>query len=242
MKNVERLPDCYRKGPESTNYKLLEINSGAVSELKTDIRAVVDALDLNLAGGRTLDLYGDMLEQRRGVLDDEQYRYMLLSRIGRNIVQGDYASIMAALVLMFNGRQGDITLDDMDLYEEERPCVVKLTKFPVSVLINAGFTSSQAVRMIEMLLPICVTLAADNFEGTFEFAELEDEYNESAGFADPGQTFGGYFGLLLGEDYEGSFEYARLDGEYDASSGFADENRTIGGYLGSLVDIGALPV
>lgn len=242
MKNADRLPDCYRKDPESNNYKLLEINSLAVSELKADIGAVADVLDLNRAGGKTLDLYGDMLQQRRGLLDDEQYRYMLLSRIGRNVVQGDYASIMNALVLMFNGRQGDITLDDLDLYEEECPCVVKLTKFPMSVLMNAGFTSGQAVQMIEMLLPVCVTLAADNFEGTFEFSDTVEEYDEAAGFADSAQSFGGYFGLLLGEDYEGSFAFARLDNEYDASAGFADENRTIGGFLGSLIDIGALPI
>nr|WP_279288712.1 DUF2612 domain-containing protein [Hungatella hominis] len=141
-----------------------------------------------------------MLEQRRGLLTDEQYRYMLLTRIGRNVVQGDYQSIMNALVLMFGSRQGDITLDDLELEEEDCPCVVKLTKFPISVLVNAGFSSRQAVQMIETLLPICITLDADNFEGTFEFAKLDQEYDETAGFADLKQTIGGYFGLLLGED------------------------------------------
>ena len=200
MKNVERLPDCYRKDQDSNNYKLLKLNSLAVEELKADIKAVKNVLDLNLAAGKSLDLYGDMLGQRRGLLNDEQYRYMLFARIGRNIVQGDYQSIMNTLVLMFGSQQGDITLDDLDLEEEETPCVVKLSKFPISVLMNAGFSSRQAVTMIEMLLPVCVTLSADNFEGTFEFSELEQEYDESSGFADITQSIGGYLGLLLGDD------------------------------------------
>lgn len=200
MKPIERLPDCYRKDSQSNNYKLLGLNHLSVRELRQDIQAVMDALDLNIASGRTLDLYGDMLQQRRGLLNDEQYRYMLLSKIGRNTVQGDYKSIMDTLVLMFGSQMGDITLDDLELEEEERPCVVKLTKFPVFVLVNAGFSSRQAVAMIESLLPICVTLSADNFEGTFEFADDVDVYDERAGFGDVEQTIGGYLGLYLGDD------------------------------------------
>ncbi|PNV62204.1 hypothetical protein C0033_08805 [Clostridium sp. chh4-2] len=200
MKPVERLPDCYRKDTDSNNYKILELGKVEADELRSDIQAVLSALDLNQATGKTLDLYGDMLGQRRGLLNDEQYRYMLFARIGRNVVQGDYNSILNTLVLMFNSQKGDISLDDLDIAEEERPCVVKLTKFPIFVLVNAGFSSRQAVTMIESLLPICVTLAADNFEGTFEFAELDGEYDADAGFADVAQTIGGYLGLLLGED------------------------------------------
>lgn len=200
MKPVGRLPDCYRKDTDSNNYKLLELGAAAARGLREDIAQVRDMLDLNQVTGRTLDLYGDMLGQRRGLLNDEQYRYMLFARIGRNVVQGDYDSILNTLVLMFNSQKGDITLDDLDIAEEERPCVVKLTKFPIFVLVNAGFSSRQAVSMIESLLPICVTLAADNFEGTFEFAELDGEYDADEGFADVAQTIGGYLGLLLGED------------------------------------------
>ena len=78
--------------------------------------------------------------------------------------------------------------------------MVKLTKFPVYVLINAGFSSRQAVATIESLLPICVTLSADNFEGTFEFSDAADEYDELTGFGDVDQTIGGYLGLYLGDD------------------------------------------
>lgn len=200
MRNTDRLPDCYRKDAGSNNDKLLDLNSLAIRELKSDIQEVLDSLDLNHASGRTLDLYGEMLRQRRGLLDDAQYRYMLLCRIGRYTSQGDYASIMRALVMMFGSQMGDITLDDLELLEEERPCVVRLTKFPVQVLVDAGFSSRQAVAMIESLLPVCVTLSADNFEGTFEFAELDGELGEQSGFSDEEGKVGGYLGLYLGDD------------------------------------------
>ena len=107
---------------------------------------------------------------------------------------------MDVVVQMFNTEHGNITLDDFELKETDSPCKVRLTKFPLFVLVNAGFSSKQAVQMIESLLPICVTLDADNFEGTFEFAELDNELDNEKGFGNIEQTIGGYLGLLLGED------------------------------------------
>ena len=78
--------------------------------------------------------------------------------------------------------------------------MVRLVKLPLSVLVDAGFSSRQVVGMIESLLPVGVSLYADNFEGTFEFAESGGEYDENVGFADIAQTVGGYLGLLLGDD------------------------------------------
>lgn len=200
MNPVERLPDCYRKDPDSNNYKLLELGRRGTEKLREDIRMVLATLDLNEATGKTLDFYGNMLQQRRGQLNDEQYRYMLLARIGRNIVQGDYNSIMSTAVLMLSSHPGAITMNDFELEEGERPCEVRLTKFPVQVLLNAGFSSRQAVAMIESLLPLCVTLSADNFDGTFEFADTDKVYDAASGFGDIAQTIGGYLGLYLGDD------------------------------------------
>lgn len=200
MISVEHLPDCYRKDPDSNNYKLLELGRQGMETLREDIGTVMAALDINQASGKTLDLYGDMLQQRRGQLNDEQYRYMLLARIGRNTVQGDYNSIMTTAVLMLSSHPGAITMNDFELEEGERPCEVRLTKFPVQVLLNAGFSSRQAVAMIESLLPLCVTLSADNFDGTFEFADTDRNYDAAAGFGDIAQTVGGYLGLYLGDD------------------------------------------
>lgn len=200
MNNIQKLPDSYNKKPNSNNAKLLQLQELAMADVRKELQDIEDCLDLNQAYGKTLDLYGEMEEQKRGLLNDEQYRYMILLKIGIDNIQGDYNNIMRVIVQIFNCKNGQIKLDDIEVTETSRSCVVKLTKFPVQVLIDAGFSSKQAVQMIEKLLPIGVSLAADNFDGTFAFAETEQEYDETAGFANETQTIGGYFGLLLGED------------------------------------------
>ena len=195
MSNVKKLPDSYAKHASSNNYKLLNLNEQAITDAKADAAALFDVLDLQNATGHTLDLYGDMVGQKRGVLNDTQYRFMILTRVGINVAQGNYATVIKSLRLIFGCEDNEIVLRDSD-----SPCKVKLEAFPLEVLVKAGFTSMQAVAMIESLLPVGVTLDTANFEGTFEFAETEDVYDEAAGFADVEQTMGGYFGMLQGDD------------------------------------------
>ena len=195
MNNVNKLPDSYAKGTESNNYKLLSINEQAIADAKKDAQAVFNMVDLQQATGRTLDMYGDMVGKKRGALNDTQYRFMILTRIGINVVQGDYKTVVESVKNMFGCEASDIVLRD-----SEKPCRVEVETFPLEILVNAGFSSLQAIAMIESLLPVGVTVDDANFEGTFEFAETEDEYDKAAGFADYEQTMGGYFGLLQGDD------------------------------------------
>ena len=197
MSNVERLPDSYAKGKESNNYKLLNINEQAIADVKADVQAVFDVLDIQKATGRTLDLYGDMLGQKRGALNDAQYRIMIFTRMGINAVQGNYETVINSAQQIFECEAKDIVLRD-----GETPCSVFIEKMPLKVLIDAGFTSTQAIEILGTLMPIGVTISGNSFDGTFEFADGADEYDEQAGFADIAQTIGGYFGLLLGEDEE----------------------------------------
>lgn len=194
MSNVNKLPDSYAKG-NSNNYNLLYLNELAIADVKADIQAVMDALDLQRATGRTLDLYGETVGQQRGVLNDEQYKIMILTRLGMNVAQGNYKTIIDMLTQIFNCEPNEIVLKD-----GAKPCTVELDTFPLEVILSAGFSSSQAVEIIESLLPVGVHVDNANFEGTFEFAETADVYDETAGFADVEQTIGGYFGLLVGDD------------------------------------------
>lgn len=190
MNNASKLPDSYSKHRESNNYKLLNINEQAIEVLKTDTDAVLNVLDIMQATGKTLELYGEMVGQKRGELTDLQYKYMIMTRIGINITDGTYSSFLNIACRILECDPSEIVIDDA-----EEPCSISLTKFPLIVLINAGFTGAQAVAMIEMLLPVGVSIGSSNFEGTFEFAESYGEYDESAGFGDINQTIGGYFGL-----------------------------------------------
>ena len=179
----------------SNNYRFLNINEQAIEDVKADAQAIFDALDIQKASGRTLDLYGDMVGQKRGALNDAQYRIMILTRIGMNVAQGNYSTVIESAKRIFECDASDIILKD-----GAEPCVVTIEKFPLDVLINAGFSSTQAVELLEMLLPIGVRIDNANFSGTFEFADTADVYDEAAGFGNVEQTIGGYLGLLMGDD------------------------------------------
>lgn len=198
MSNVNKLPDSYAKDRESNNYKLLNLNEQAVAVAKTDAQAIFDALDVQKATGHTLDLYGEMVGQQRGALNDVQYRLMILTRVGINVVQGNYATTINMLKRIFNCEPSEIFIRD-----GVKPCTIEVVSFPLGALTEAGFTSRQAVEMIESLMPVGVTVDGANFDGTFEFAETADEYDEAAGFANMEQTIGGYLGLLLDDEGEG---------------------------------------
>lgn len=199
---VRNLPDAFCKEPGCNNEKLLRLNAEIISQIRQDIQAVDDANDLDKASGKTLDLYGEVLNQPRGQMNDIQYRYLLYTKIGANSVSGDYFSTMRCLMQLFRVDPDDPEYADFMIVEDDLPGVVRLEKMPLHVLAGAGFTSKQAVQMIEKLLPVGVKVFADEFEGTLEFAETHTEYDEKAGFADNDQTLGGWFGLLFGEDGE----------------------------------------
>lgn len=196
MSNVNKLPDSYAKAG-SNNYKLLNLNEQAIADVKADLQAIFDALDLQKATGHTLDLYGEMVGQQRGILNDIQYRIMILTRVGINTVQGDYPTVIGTIAQIFNCAKKDVVLRDA-----EKPCTVELVTFPLAVLLDAGFTSRNAIELIESLLPIGVTIDSATFDGTFEFAETADEYDETAGFANLEQTIGGSLGLYLDGEEE----------------------------------------
>ena len=191
MNNARKLPDSYAKDSSSNNHKLLNLNEQAITALKKDMDDVLNVLDLSQATGATLDLYGDMVGQQRGELTDDQYRYMILTRSGINNSQGSYDSVIALLCRIFECEPSAISLDD-----GKDACTVELTKFPLSVLVNVGFSGQQAIDMIRLLLPSGVTIDSANFEGTFEFADTYGEYDETAGFGNIEQTIGGHLGTI----------------------------------------------
>ena len=191
--NVDYLPDAYRKDKTSNNYKLLRLNELLRDDFKTDMQAVLESSDLSKATGKTLDLYGETVNQKRGVLNDEQYRIIILLKISQTLCRGDYTSVMELLINMFKCTANDIIIKDVG------NCMVEITKLPMNVLVNAGFSGSQATQLIENLLPVGVAISSANFEGTFEFGSSATDYEESKGFGNVEQTIGGYLGLSLGD-------------------------------------------
>lgn len=188
---VKNLPDAYNKGHESNNAKILEIEKRAVDRLREAVSAIYDSLDIDNAYGKTLDLYGDMIGQDRGIATDEQYRILIKNRMIRNYSDADYNSIVNAICATFNAKPSDIILTELD-----EPCKIMLEGLPIAQINAANIDIGTAVQIIVGMLPAGVFMEAVTLSGTFEFSGTDLEYNEEAGFADEAQTIGGYLGLV----------------------------------------------
>ena len=187
--HVKNLPDAYRKTVDSNNAKLLDVEKSETDRLRKEIAAVYNSLDINLATGKTLDLYGEMLDQKRGTATDEQYRALLKSRITRNLSGVDHNSIVNAICITF-----DCDPADMLLAETDGKCEVTLEGIPYEAISRINLDATTATQIIKMLMPAGVNFSALVFGGTFEFGGTEIEYDEEKGFADVEQTIGGSLG------------------------------------------------
>lgn len=191
-KHINNLPDCYNKDEESNNYKLLELSSYNVDGFRHALKQIDDILNINNAKGATLDLYGQIVGQKRGLATDEQYLVMIKTRIMRNLANGSYKSITDAICAILNCKKEQVFFEELDT-----PYKVKMSSIPLSAIFAAGLTTRQFTQIIKSLMPVGVSFESGgiNYEGTFEFSDVADEYDETAGFGDVNnELIGGYLG------------------------------------------------
>lgn len=204
--HVNNLPDYYAKSETSNNYKLLKSEKISVDSLSTDIRDLFEMLEIDNAIGATLDKYGEMVGQPRGVATDAQYRYMIRSKIMQNLSNGDYGSVLKALYMTFNCNPSEISI-----MESVKPCVVAVTKVPFAAIAKAGLNTKQAEQIIKRLIPVGINIETFFFTGTFEFSESETDMQldgTTKGFTDTEENMKKFnaYGGFLGEIYDNDEE------------------------------------
>lgn len=193
--HVKNLPDAYAKTPESNNAKLLEVEKSETDRLRAEITAIYNSLDIDLATGNTLDLYGEMLGQSRGLATDEQYRILIKNKILRNLASSDHNSIVRNICMTFNCEPHEVLLS-----ENGEPCAVALEGLPLAKLAESNIDINTAVAIVTSMLPAAVRITEIEFSGTFEFADTASVYDEGKGFANDAQTFGGTLGFVADSD------------------------------------------
>lgn len=192
--HVNNLPDAYRKDADSNNYKILQIEKVAVSDLKAVLENIKEILDINNAYGKTLDMYGERVGQGRGVASDEQYLLLIKSKIIQNLSNGTRQNVVKGLCYTLNCKPSQIVITDGE------DCSVNVLSIPLETITKAEMTTSQVLALIKRMLPAGVKLESFLFEGTFEFSDAEDDYDEEKGFCDiEGGTLGGYLGVTSGD-------------------------------------------
>lgn len=196
---AKNLPDAYRKDPASVNSRILRIEKYAMDDLRAMLRSIDDSLDLNLATGATLDLYGDMIGQQRGKATDAQYRALIKMQIVRNFVTGGYNSVVELLAMILGCAPSEIVLT-----EDDETRHVRVDNLPFEKLNEMALDAATVTQIIKEIIPMGIYLEGVSFAGTFKFSDgPELVYNAAAGFADDAQTIGGYFGYMFGgEDTE----------------------------------------
>ena len=188
---AKNLPDAYRKDPASVNSRILRIEKYAMDDLRAMLRSIDDSLDLNLATGATLDLYGEMIGQKRGKATDVQYRALIKMQIVRSHVNGDYNSVVELLAMILGCSPSEIVLTEDDNS-------VRVDSLPFEKLNEMALDASTVTQIIKEIIPIGIYLESVSFAGTFEFSDgTELVYDAAAGFADDAQTIGGYFGAMF---------------------------------------------
>lgn len=193
---IKNLPDCYNKNPNSNNYKLMQLIQYDRDRFKEELEDLWNSLDLDKADTSTLNLYGDMVKQQRGLLDDDKYRILIKTKIARNMCCGDYRSIVNCICQIL-----DCTPSDVHIIEKDEPCVIYASQIPLRKIIEADMTATQFTQILKTLLPVGITLDASVYGGTFEFSDLEFEASQTAGFCqNEGDNYGGYLGVLSEEE------------------------------------------
>lgn len=196
---ADNLPDCYRKDTESNNHKLLEIERLTVEKHLDDIYEIYGILDLNNARGQTLDRYGERVGQSRGIASDELYILLIKAKIMRSLGNGSYPSIHNSLCMTFACEPEEVSIKESETYM----CTVEDIKLPLDVINRVGLTYKQVIALVKSMLPICIRIDNVSLDGTFEFSNIEDDYNEEKGFCDiEGGNIGGYLGYLSSDESE----------------------------------------
>ena len=195
---VKNLPDAFDKSEGSNNFKILENERVSINEHLSDLYDIYELIDLDNAKNKTLDRYGNRVGQARGLATDEQYLVMIKAKIMRTLGNGTYPSIINSICATFGCDPSEVYIAETD-----EPCTIKMITLPSTVLNSTGMTVKQTSKLIKSLLPICIRMDTLALEGTFEFANNENDYNELKGFCSiENGTLGGYLGYMSSDTNE----------------------------------------
>lgn len=193
---INLLTDNYDKRPNSKIGKLFKIIADELDEINNTTKLVEKSRDIDKASGFTLDKIGSNVKQFRGAATDGIYRVLIKSKIARNMSTGDINTIISVVAQSIDAEPTQIKIKEMynDLTEPE-PAAIKLLEIPLEKINEIGMSSSQFGRMISKTLGAGIGLKEIRMEGTFEFGDIGEAFDNIKGFGDlNNEAIGGFFG------------------------------------------------
>ncbi|MFS7439819.1 hypothetical protein [Carnobacterium maltaromaticum] len=197
-KMLGMIPDAFAKTKETNFGKLFIILNQQITSLTQTLEKVENWRSIDEARGIVLDKIGADLEQYRGLADDEIYRLLIKSRIIRAQSSGTFDDIIRAICATVDCQPSDISViaatESNDLNLNDEPLAVVIERTPLGSLNTIGMNVGTFTKIVEHSVMAGVRVISINLEGTFEFSESYDDYDELKGFANEEATIGGFFG------------------------------------------------
>lgn len=195
----KRLTQNYK----STNiYKLMQIVSEELDDIKIVYQRIEDWQDLQQAEGVALDKIGQDLLQFRGEVNDEVYRVLIASRIARNKATGTYNNMIEVLSLALNVDPTEIVIEEGIAGE---PQTITLIQIPLTTLAEIGMTIDQLGRIVAKLTAAGIGVKYVEFFGTFEYVGDTLGFDIDTGYADEDMINGGTLGDLYQPENDPDF-------------------------------------
>ncbi|MCZ2396122.1 MAG: hypothetical protein LC100_06210 [Chitinophagales bacterium] len=195
----KRLTQNYK----STNiYKLMQIVSEELDDIKIVYKRIEDWQDLQQAEGVALDKIGQDLLQFRGEVNDEVYRVLIASRIARNKATGTYNNMIEVLSLALNVEPSEIVIEEGIAGE---PQTITLIQIPLTTLAEIGMTINQLGRIVAKLTAAGIGVKYVEFFGTFEYIGDTLGFDLDTGYADENMVNGGTLGDLYQPENDPDF-------------------------------------
>lgn len=164
-----KISDAYTKDPNSNLGKLLSVLDDEIIQLKNTFSRVEDWRNLNNAQGKTLDLIGNNIGQKRGKANDEVYRSLIKSKIARDRSDGTFNKVIEVLAQTLN-----CDAKEFQLHSSSKPASVYMTNAPIKTIYASGLTPYTFTNIVQSALSAGVQVEFVQLNGTFELSSIHD--------------------------------------------------------------------
>ncbi|WP_394557371.1 hypothetical protein [Priestia aryabhattai] len=171
-----RISDAFIKTDNSNLGKIFSLLDDEINQLKDTFQTIEEWHDINNAQGKTLDLLGEEIGQKRGKTDDEVYRSLIKSKIARDTSDGSFNKIIEVLAQTLNCSPSEFRLHSAD-----EPAAIYMTDTPLSIIYEAGFTPYTFANIVQSTVSAGIEVQSIQLDGTFELSSVSDYENDPSG-------------------------------------------------------------
>lgn len=193
-KKTKKLPDFYNKEVNGNFNRLFSMQTDLEAEFHNNLIEIFDSIDIRQAKNKTLDLLGASVGQLRGQLNDDEYRALILIKVIRNVGATDCNTIIDILSQMMGCPKNIINIQNQS---DPATVEIEIRDAEDRGLLN-NFSAASIREMLDLLMPVCVTIGNSSFEGTFEFGSADDTEGSASGFSSiDNNNIGGTLSLFI---------------------------------------------